>query len=383
MAFLDSLGGSRELKLTDKIFEIKWGFVLLLILVAGIGFAMLYSVAQGSFDPWSSRQMVRFAIGLALMLAVAVIDIRVWVTLAYPAYFVALVLLVAVEMFGTAGMGAQRWIALGPIQIQPSEIMKVAVVLALARYYHGINIEQVSRPLYLIVPLVLIGLPVALVLKQPDLGTAVLIAAVGVSLIFLAGLNWRVFAAAILLAVPGCLVAWQGLYDYQKERILVFVDPSRDPLGAGYNIIQSKIALGSGGAFGKGFQQGTQAQLNFLPEKHTDFIFTMLGEELGLMGAGSLLALYFLLLSYGLTFAMESKNHFGRLVAMGVCINFFLYIFINVAMVMGLLPVVGVPLPLVSYGGTAMLTLMFAFGLLLCVHIHRNVEMPRSSVSLW
>lgn len=384
MSYIEGLGsGGRDLRLMDKFFEINWGFILLLCLVAGLGFIMLYSVAGGQIDPWASRQMIRFGAGMAMLFVIALIDIRVWMVLAYPAYAVALILLVSAEFIGVSGMGAKRWIELGPIQLQPAEFMKIAMVLTLARYFHGISLEQVSRLFYLLPPLLIIALPVMLVLRQPDLGTAALLAIGGCLMLFIAGLNWKVITSFLVLGVAAVPVGWQMLYDYQKDRIFMFLDPTRDPLGAGYNIIQSKIALGSGGVFGKGFGEGTQSQLNFLPEKHTDFIFTMLGEELGLMGASFLLGLYILLLGYGITFALESRNHFGRLVAIGVCLTFFLYIFINVAMVMGLVPVVGVPLPLVSYGGTAMLTLLFGFGLLMCVHIHRGVELPRNSIGLW
>ncbi|TDI65260.1 MAG: rod shape-determining protein RodA [Alphaproteobacteria bacterium] len=384
MSYIEGLGsGGRDLRLMDKFFEINWGFILLLCLVAGLGFIMLYSVAGGQIDPWASRQMIRFGAGMAMLFVIALIDIRVWMVLAYPAYAVALILLVSAEFIGVSGMGAKRWIELGPIQLQPAEFMKIAMVLTLARYFHGISLEQVSRLFYLLPPLLIIALPVMLVLRQPDLGTAALLAIGGCLMLFIAGLNWKVITSFLVLGVAAVPVGWQMLYDYQKDRIFMFLDPTRDPLGAGYNIIQSKIALGSGGVFGKGFGEGTQSQLNFLPEKHTDFIFTMLGEELGLMGASFLLGLYILLLGYGIAFALESRNHFGRLVAIGVCLTFFLYIFINVAMVMGLVPVVGVPLPLVSYGGTAMLTLLFGFGLLMCVHIHRGVELPRNSIGLW
>ncbi len=384
MSFLEVMNPpGRDLRLSDKILEINWGFVLVLCLVAGIGFAMLYSVAGGHLDPWASRQMVRFGFGLALFFVVALIDIRVWMALAYPAYGLAFILLIAVEFAGVEGMGAQRWIGLGPVQVQPSELMKVAMVLALARYFHGISMEQVSRPLYMLPPLLLIMVPAVLVLRQPDLGTAALLVLGGIGVWFVAGLNWKVIITGAVLAAAAIPIGWGSLYEYQRDRIFTFLDPTRDPLGAGYNIIQSKIALGSGGLWGRGFMKGTQAQLNFLPEKQTDFIFTMLGEEQGMIGTGFLLLLYLIILGYGVSFALESRNHFGRLVAMGVCITFFLYVAINTAMVMGLIPVVGVPLPLVSYGGTAMITLLFGLGLLLSVHIHRSIEVPRPTVGLW
>lgn len=372
-----------ELRLSEKLAEFNWGFLLLLALIASIGFAMLYSVADGSFSPWALRQAARFAVGACIMVTVAVIDLRLWMRLAYPLYGLALILLVAVEIIGFTGMGAQRWLNLGFIQVQPSEVMKVTLILALARYFHGLTLDEVSRIRNLIVPLALVGAPVGLVVLQPDLGTAILLMASGAILFFSAGLRWRYFifaGAGVLAAIP---VIWSRLHDYQRNRVFTFLDPESDPLGTGYHILQSKIALGSGGIFGKGFMEGTQSQLNFLPEKHTDFIFTMLGEELGLVGGLALLALYFIVLMFSLNVAMQCRNQFGRLLAIGVSMTFFFYVFINTAMVMGLLPVVGVPLPLVSYGGTAMLSLMFAFGLLMSVYIHRNLEISRGPSAFW
>lgn len=372
-----------EMRLGEKLIEFNWGFLLLLLLIASIGFAMLYSVAEGSFSPWALRQAARFAVGMGIMVSVAMIDLRLWMRLAYPLYGIALVMLVAVEVIGFVGMGAQRWLNLGFVSVQPSEIMKVTLILALARYFHGLTLEEVSRIRNLLIPLGLVGAPVALVVLQPDLGTAILLIATGAVLFFSAGLRWRYFilaGAGVLAVIP---IVWSRLHDYQRNRVLTFLEPERDPLGAGYHILQSKIALGSGGIFGKGFMEGTQSQLNFLPEKHTDFIFTMLGEELGLVGGLVLLTLYFVVLMFSLNVALQCRNQFGRLVAIGVSMTFFFYVFINTSMVMGLLPVVGVPLPLVSYGGTAMLSLMFAFGLLMSVHIHRNLEISRGPSAFW
>jgi rod shape determining protein RodA len=286
-------------------------------------------------------------------------------------------MLVAVELQGSIGMGAQRWLDLGVTQIQPSEIMKIALVLALARWFHGASIEDVGRIPFLLVPLILVGLPVALVLKQPDLGTALMLLMCGGAMFFLAGVRLWKFALVIAGAGGALPLIWGHMRDYQKNRIYTFLDPENDPLGSGYHILQSKIALGSGGLFGKGFLLGTQSHLNFLPEKQTDFIFTMLAEELGLVGGLILLGLYTLVFVYGFAIALRSRNHFGGLLGLGITINFFLYVFINTAMVMGLIPVVGVPLPLISYGGTAMLTVMFGFGLLMSVYIHRDVRVSR------
>ena len=286
-------------------------------------------------------------------------------------------LLAAVEAFGTVGMGAQRWIDLKVVQLQPSEVMKIALVMALARYFHGTSLEDIGRPTVLIIPLLMVAAPVLLILRQPDLGTAVMLVAGAVALFYLAGVRiWKfllVFGAA-LAALP---FAWSMLHTYQKNRIMTFLDPERDPLGSGYHIMQSKIAIGSGGVSGKGFMNGTQSHLNFLPEKQTDFIFTMLAEEFGLIGGLILLALYGLVMIYGLVIALRARSQFGRLLAMGVTATFSPYVFINVAMVLGMIPVVGVPLPLISYGGTAMLTVMIGFGLLMNVHIHRDTRIGR------
>ena len=373
----------QEMRLTEKLAEFNWGFLLLLTLIASIGIAMLYSVAEGSFTPWAMRQAGRFAAGVCIMIVVAMVDLRLWMRLAYPLYAFALVMLIAVEIIGFVGMGAQRWLDLGFISIQPSEVMKVTLILALARYFHGLTLDEISHLRNMLVPLLLTVVPVGLVVLQPDLGTAILLLASGAILFFVAGLRWRYFIIAgsgILAAIP---IIWSRLHDYQRNRVLTFLEPERDPLGTGYHIMQSKIALGSGGMFGKGFMEGTQSQLNFLPEKHTDFIFTMLGEELGLVGGLVLLTLYFVVLMFSLNVSLQCRNQFGRLLAMGVSMIFFFYIFINAAMVMGLLPVVGVPLPLVSYGGTSMLSLMFAFGLLMSVHIHRHLEISRGPSAFW
>lgn len=366
-----------QMPLRQKLREIHWSLVFLLALIASFGFVTLYSAAGGSLDPWASRQVARFLFGVALLVAVAVTDIRVWFRFAYGIYAVALALLIWVEIAGRIGMGAQRWLSFGFINFQPSELMKVSLLLALAHYFHGGTSEDVRRPLFLIVPVAIVLLPVGLVLRQPDLGTAIMLLLSAAALFFVAGVRVWKFAAIGLSALAMIPIIWQFLRGYQKNRILSFLDPEQDPLGSGYHIIQSKIALGSGGFFGKGFLQGTQGHLNFLPEKQTDFIFTMLAEEFGMVGGLSLLGLYALVLFYGYAIAFGCRNHFGRLLAMGITSMFFLYVFINIAMVMGLIPVVGVPLPLVSYGGTAMMTLMISFGLLLSVHVHRDVPMGR------
>src|SRR5579859_286349 len=370
-----------EMSLKEKLWHVSWSFVLLIAIVCSIGFMTLYSAANGHMDPWAARQMMHFTAGIAVMLAVAVVDIRSWMRWSYVLYGIALVLLVAVQIKGSVLKGGQRWIDFGFIQLQPSEIMKMTLVLALARYFHGASYQEVGRPLFLLPPVLMILLPVGLVLKQPDLGTAMMLAFSAAALLFLAGVRIWKFAIVIAAAGAAAPVAWKFMRDYQKNRILTFLNPESDPLGTGYHIFQSKIALGSGGVFGKGFMQGTQSHLNFLPEKQTDFIFTMLAEEWGMVGGVVLLALYTLILVYGYALSMKSRNHFGRLVGLGLTTTFFLYVFINIAMVMGLVPVVGVPLPLISYGGTAMLTLLFGFGLIMSVYIHRDVHIGRRGAS--
>jgi rod shape determining protein RodA len=366
-----------NLSLGQRLWRVHWLFVLVLIVTASVGFTMLYSAANGSFEPWAGRQMVRFAIGLIAMLMVAMTNLRIWLKYAYAFYGVTLLLLGAVELGGTIGMGAQRWIDLGIFNLQPSELMKIALVLALARYFHSGNIEDIGRPVYLLAPLLMVAAPSALVLRQPDLGTALMLVIGSGAIFFVAGIRIWKFALVLLAGLISAPIGWQFLRGYQKQRVLTFLDPESDPLGAGYHIIQSKIALGSGGLFGKGFMQGTQSHLSFLPEKQTDFIFTMLAEEFGLVGGLGLLGLYLLILIYGFIISLSCRNHFGRLVGMGVTTTFFLYVFINIAMVMGLIPVVGIPLPLISYGGTAMMTLLLGFGLLLSVHINRDEAIGR------
>lgn len=366
-----------DLSLFRKLLLMNWGLIAIVLAIAAIGVAILYSAAGGQWNPWASRQVARLGVGLVVMVAVALVDVRLWLRYAYLIFGLALGLLIVVDVMGRVGGGAQRWIDLGVLQLQPSELMKLALVLALARYFHGLTLEQIGKPLMMIPPLLLIGLPVVLVLRQPNLGTAMLLVIGSAALMLAAGVRiWKflLVGGAAAAAIP---VAWSFLKDYQKRRVYTFLDPSQDPLGAGYNILQSKIALGSGGIFGKGFLNGTQGQLRFLPEMQTDFIFTVLAEEFGMVGCVVLLGLYVLVLTYGFAIALRARSQFGRLVAIGVTTQMFLYVFINMAMVMGLVPVVGIPLPLVSYGGTAMLTLLAGAGLLISVSIHRDVEIPR------
>ena len=361
-----------------KVLFVNWPLALLLASTAGIGFLMLFSVAGGSWTPWAEPQMKRFAVGFVAMLAVAMVPIWFWRSVSSVAYGLSILLLLAVEFVGAEGGGAQRWIDLGFMRLQPSEVMKVTLIMALAAYYDWLPTSKKSRLLWVIIPVLLILLPTGLVLQQPDLGTSILLLAAGGGLMFLAGVHWGYFAVVIASGV-GVVTAvfqsrgttWQLLKDYQFRRIDTFLDPSQDPLGSGYHITQSKIALGSGGWTGRGFMQGTQSRLNFLPEKHTDFIFTTLAEEFGFVGGFSLLVLYGLILLFCISSALINRDRYSSLLILGIALNFFLFFAVNMSMVMGLAPVVGVPLPMVSYGGSAMLVLLLAFGLVQSAHIHR------------
>ena len=361
-----------------KVLHVNWPLVLLLTAVACVGFLMLYSVAGGDLQPWADPQIKRFGFGLVLMLGIAMVPIWFWRNLSGVAYFAALILLVMVDFFGFIGMGAQRWIDLGFIKLQPSELMKIALVMFLAAYYDWLDVKKTSRPLWVLIPAVLILVPAGLVLVQPDLGTATVLMLGGAAVMFAAGVAWIYFVLVFALGVGLITVVmvsrgtdWQLLREYQFLRIDTFLDPATDPLGAGYHISQAKIALGSGGWSGRGFMQGTQSRLNFLPEKHTDFIFTSLAEQFGFVGAFSLLVLYGLILLACFASAIGNRDRFASLLTLGVAMTFFFYFAVNMSMVMGLAPVVGVPLPLVSYGGSAMLVLLVGFGLMQSAHVHR------------
>ncbi len=376
------LSEKNHLNFGEKISNVRWSFLILLAMVAGVGVASLYSAAGGHWDPWAAKHAGRFAVGLCGLLIAAMIDIRIWMKLAYPIYITVLLMLVFVDIKGHIGMGAQRWINLGFMQLQPSEFMKIASVLALARFFHGATPDDVRNPLFLLMPLGLVAVPVALVLVQPDLGTASKILMVSGAMFFLAGVSYWMFAVVIASGLAALPVGWHFLHDYQKKRVEIFLDPEKDPLGSGYHITQSKIALGSGGISGKGYLEGTQSKLNFLPEKQTDFIFTLYTEEWGLIGGLALMGLFASVITYGYFMAFANQNQFGRLLSMGIIVNFSLYVFINIGMVMGLLPVVGIPLPMVSHGGTAMLSIMFGFGLLMSAYVHKDVKFTRRGTDI-
>ena len=368
---------NHKLSFKEKFWGISFSYVLMIVVLAAIGVVMLYSAANGSWTPWAGPQLIRFGLGFVAMMFMAFMDVRIFLRYAYWVYFGVLVLLVIVELGGHVGMGAQRWINLGFMKLQPSELMKIALVLALARYFNSVTLQRIETIKGIIIPLLMVMIPVGLVMTQPDLGTALMLLFTAGAMFFAVGVQLWKFGIVALAGIVSLPIAWHFLHNYQKNRVLTFLDPERDPLGTGYHIIQSKIALGSGGIFGKAFLNGTQSHLNFLPEKHTDFIFTMLSEEFGMIGAVLVIFINFLIIAYSFVFALRSASYFGKLVAIGLTTSYFLYVMINIAMVLGLLPVVGVPLPLISYGGTVVLSVMTGFGIILAVNTNRNINIGK------
>ncbi|MCA3414634.1 MAG: rod shape-determining protein RodA [Roseomonas sp.] len=366
---------SRGAGLVSKLWRVPWLFVLLLGGIAAIGYVALWTAGSGNPDAYAQKHALRFGFCLVIMLSIAFIDIRIILRFAWAGYAFALALLVLVLFHGNVGKGAQRWLDIGPVQLQPSELMKIMLALGLAAWFHRASWERMGNPLFLIPPALMVLVPVGLILKQPNLGTALITAMIGAAVFWSAGMRWWKFALVAGAAAIAAPIAYDHLRDYQRARITTFLDPESDPLGAGYNIIQSKIALGSGGMWGKGFLQGTQGHLNFLPEKQTDFIFTLIAEEFGFIGAIATLFMLLSVIVFCYIVAFRSRHQFGRLLAIGLGTNFFLYVFVNVAMVTGAIPVGGVPLPLISHGGSAMLTVMIGFGLLLSAYVHRDAEL--------
>ena len=364
--------GSRHLGLKDKFCRLSFSYILLIMILACVGTMTLYSAANGSWNPWAIKHISRFGVTLLLMVGLAMVDIRYYYHGAYLFYFATLFLLVVVEITGHIGMGAQRWINLGLFKIQPSELMKIGMVLFLARYFSFTTMQNIRTIRGILIPVVLTIIPVGLICLQPDLGTALMLLFTATIMMFVVGVQWWKFALVGAAGAALLPIAWNFLHEYQQNRVLTFLDPERDPLGAGYHIIQSKIAFGSGGIFGKGFLHGTQTHLNFLPEKHTDFIFTMFSEEFGMIGSVMLVLLNILVIAMGYIFAFRIRNYFAKLVVIGLNTNYFLYVFINIAMVMGVLPVVGIPLPLISYGGTVMFSIMSSFGIILCMKVNQD-----------
>ena len=371
---------SSDLNILSRLRSINFFFLLIVILIFLFGVLSLYSVSGGEFNSWPVKHIERFLLGLIVFFAICLIDIKFFFILAYPIFLFSLLFLMIVPFFGTEISGATRWIQIGGISLQPSEFIKFTLILALAKYFHSSTDERMIFIKKFILPLIIILIPVVIVASQPDLGTAVVIFIGGISIFWIIGLNYRYFITGgvmIFLSIP---LLWQYLKDYQKERVFTFFNPERDPLGNGYHIMQSKIALGSGGVLGKGYLDGTQSHLNFLPEMHTDFIFTMFGEEFGFLGATALISLYAGLIFLSIKMSLQSRSDFGKYLSLGVSTVFFIYVFVNISMVTGLLPVVGVPLPLVSYGGSSMLAVMGGFGLLMNCYIHQKTILPKGDI---
>lgn len=369
-----TIPSSNQHTISYKLGRLPWFLIFLITFTASIGFSLMYSAAQGNFEPWAFRQVIHFSIFFPCMVMIALVDFRWLFRYAYIPYCVILTLLVIVEVSGHTAMGATRWINLGSFKLQPSELMKLCLVLALARYFHAISMEEIGRPIILMPALLMVLVPFALIVKQPDLGTGMILLMVGGMMFFAAGVRWWKFALVIGGGLAALPIAWEFMHDYQRNRVITFLHPEKDPLGAGYNILQSKIAIGSGGFAGKGLLHGSQSQLNFLPEHQTDFIFTMLSEELGFVGGLLIIVLYSLLIGYAILIALDARSQFGRLLAIGSISIFFLHVFINMGMVMGLMPVVGAPLPLLSYGGTIMMTILLGFGVIINVHVNKHVD---------
>lgn len=380
MSLLRSLIQPNEQSPLTRWGDMSFGLLAAITVLAIIGFVSLYSAANGNFNPWASRQIAYFAIGMFIYMAITAFDIKFVYRLVWIFYGGCVALLILVHIIGHVGMGAQRWLDFGFIKLQPSELMKLATILALARYYHAIEPHHITKLKTLLIPLIIIALPFLLIITQPNLGTGLTLIFGSVAVLFVAGVSIWVFliaAGGVVAAIP---IVWLMLHDYQKKRVLTFLNPENDPLGTGFHIMQSKIALGSAGFFGKGFLQGTQSHLNFLPEKHTDFIFTLWVEEWGIFGGLVVLLTIAMILAYGFWIALRARHVFGRLLAFGLMVNFSVYVFVNIGMISGLLPVVGIPLPLLSYGGTSLLAVMIGFALIQVCHIDRDAKLPRTIV---
>jgi rod shape determining protein RodA len=350
------------------IAQLPWRLLGLLLAIGAFGSIILYSAAGGSLSPWSASHMVRIGVFTAMAIILSRLRETAWKELAFPVYGVIVIMLIGVELLGTIRGGSQRWLDLGIIRLQPSELMKPAIILALARFYDMLPSGEIRRWNAIWPAALMIGIPAALILVQPDLGTAMMVGLGGMVVMFLAGLPLRLFligGGAIAAALP---IVFSQLHDYQKKRILIFLDPESDPLGAGYHITQSKIAIGSGGIFGKGFLNGSQSHLDYLPEGHTDFVFATMAEEWGLLGGLAIIIAFLLVARWGMNVADRAPTRFGRLTAAGLTMTIFFYVMINLLMVMGLAPVVGIPLPLVSHGGTAMMTVMICAGILMSIN---------------
>ena len=357
-----------------KFKKINYLFLFIIIILAIIGSAALYSAAGGSFDPWAKKHILRFIIFYIFLISISLVNIKILYKNAYFIFLIFLILLFLVEIAGFYGYGAKRWIYVFGISIQPSEIIKVTLILALARYYHDLRYDRIKKIHNHIFPFLIIFIPFLLIVVQPDLGTSLSVLFLGILIMFFVGVKIWKFLLVFFITLVSFPFLWNNIKPYQQKRVLSFLNPESDPLGQGYQLIQSKIALGSGGLSGKGFLMGTQSYLEYLPEKQTDFIFTLIGEEFGFIGTIFIITLYIFLILISYYISIRSQNVFGKILSIGVSINLFLYVILNIAMVSGLMPVVGIPLPLLSYGGTAMLSIMISFGLLMNADVNYNVK---------
>ena len=364
----------RNISFRDKIFSLDYQLIFLVLLLGVISFFAMYSTERGNFDYYTKSHVFRFAIFFTMFIMMPFMNIKFWYKSAYFFYFIILILLLGVDFFGITAQGSKRWISLFIFNLQPSELMKVALILFLARYYNKIPYNDVNRVKFMIIPTFALFIPFALVINQPDLGTAVLIAISGLTVVWLSGFKMKYFAFSSLIFVCLAPVIIAFLQPYQKMRILTFLNPERDPLGAGYQIIQSKIAVGSGGIAGKGFLKGSQSYLDYLPEKQTDFIFTLFSEEFGFVGSVMLLIIYALIIYRIFLIGNDSRNNFERLFCFGFAAAFFIFVAVNMSMVLGLLPIVGAPLPIMSYGGSSMLSIMMGLGIVMSCKVYRNEQ---------
>ena len=363
------------MNINNILSRINWFFIIILILISSIGIALLYSIAGGSWEPWASNQIIRISIGLLVLILVSFVHVRVWYRYANYFYLFSIFLILITLFFGKEVSGATRWINLYFFSFQPAELVKIFILLALAKYFHSIKLQSHDIKQRIFVPLLILLIPVFFVFKQPDLGTALIIFFSGVIVLFLSGVNIKTFVLSGIGGLISLPILWTFLKDYQKSRIINFLDQQSNTLGANYHITQSKIALGSGGFFGKGFLEGSQSHLNFIPEMETDFIFSVLGEEFGFLGVMILFFLYFLLIAWALKVSFESKNYFSKIFGISFVASFFIVIFVNIGMVTGIIPVVGVPLPFCSYGGSAILSNFIGFGIILSGYNYRDFKL--------
>ncbi len=359
----------------EQIKRLPLTLILLISLICSIGFIVLYSAANSNLQPWALKQIVNFCIFMPIAIIIALIDLRIIFRLSYIFYFCVLALLIAVELFGSTAMGGKRWIDIGIVKLQPSEPIKIAIVLMLARYFHSLTVDDLGKLHKVIIPIIGVLVPAFLIIREPDLGTGMITLIVSSIIFFAVGFRIKYFVIIGITALVSLPIAWNMLYDYQKKRVMVFLDPERDPLGASYNIIQSKIAIGSGGFFGLGLNQGSQSHLDFLPEHQTDFIFATFAEEFGFLGGMFLLVLYFTLITLSLLIGVNCRTVFSKLMVIGITATLFSHVFINMAMVMGLVPVVGVPLPFISYGGTMMASMLMGFGLVMNAQVNGHTNL--------